>query len=442
MDSTSPSPNTVIRNYLITVALYTLSASLIWGVNTLFLLDAGLEIFEVFIANAVFTGSMALFEIPTGVLADTRGRRASFLLSLAVLLLGTLGYVGVAAIQGGLWLFVVMSIVLGLGYTFYSGAMEAWLVDALDATGFEGKLDQIFARSAMASGAAMLIGSVAGGLLGELDLSVPFLVRAGLLGLVFVFAYITMHDIGFQPIKTTLSSLPSEMSKITRASITYGWKQNEVRLLILAGVVQATLLAWGFHAWQPYFLDLLGREVTWVAGVIAALISISTILGNTVVEWFTKFCGRRTTLLLWAAGISAAAVVGVGLTGSFWVAVGLYLLSMGAYGVITPVKQAYLHQIIPSEQRATVISFDSLLASGGSMLGQGGLGYLAQIRSLSTGYVTGGITTLLALPILYALRRLDKPTDYIVGEAGKSGVCAAQGLPEVATVDAKARQAS
>ncbi len=68
----------VFRDYLIISGLYTLSASLIWGVNTLFLLDAGLNIQEVFIANAAFTAGMAIFEIPTGVVADTVGRRASF----------------------------------------------------------------------------------------------------------------------------------------------------------------------------------------------------------------------------------------------------------------------------------------------------------------------------------------------------------------------------
>ena len=436
------SSESIIHRYLAIVSLYTLSASLIWGVNTLFLLDAGLEIFEIFIANAVFTGSMALFEIPTGVLADTRGRRTSFLLSLVVLLLGTLGYVGAAQVGAGLWLYVSMSIVLGLGYTFYSGAVEAWLVDALNETGYDGDLDKVFARSAMATGAAMLIGSIGGGFLGNLNLSFPFLVRAGMLGLVFIFAYFTMHDIGFSPIKTNLEALPGEMSKIARASITHGWNQPEMRLLILSGVVNAIVLAWGFHAWQPYFLNLLGQNLTWVAGVIAALVSLSTILGNSVVEWFSKFCGRRTTLLLWASVVSSITLVGVGLTNSFYVAVGLYLVSMVAYGVLTPVKQAYMHKIIPSEQRATVISFDSLMASGGSMIGQSGLGYLAHVRSFSSGYITGGLTTILAIPVLMLLRRLNKPTDLIVGEAGKSGVCAAQGLPDVAGVDSKARQAS
>jgi hypothetical protein len=76
------------------------------------------------------------------------------------------------------------------------------------------------------------------------------------------------------------------------------------------------------------------------------------------------------------------------------------------------------------------------------MLGQSGLGYLAQIRSLASGYVIGGTTTLLALPVLIYLRRLNSHQDYIMGDAGKSGVCAAQGLPEVATIDPKSRRAA
>lgn len=75
----------------------------------------GLDIFEVFVANAIFAAAMALFEVPTGLVADTRGRRLSFLLSLAILLTGTRGYVGATALGGGIVLFAAMSIVLGLG---------------------------------------------------------------------------------------------------------------------------------------------------------------------------------------------------------------------------------------------------------------------------------------------------------------------------------------
>ncbi len=432
MTVTSASSTSIIRRYLVLTGLYTLSASIIWGVNTLFLLDAGLEILEVFIANAAFTASMALFEIPTGVLADTRGRRASFLLSIGILLIGTVGYVLVAAQGGGLPLFVLMSVVLGLGFTFYSGAMEAWLVDALAETGFGGQLDRVFARAAFVSGAAMLIGTISGGLLGTLDLALPFVVRAALLGILLGIAFTGMHDLGFNPLPARLKTLPEEMRKVAAASLQYGWQNREVRLLILAAMVQAIFTAWGFHAWQPYFLDLLGLDLAWVAGVIAALVALATMAGNALVEFFTRFCGRRTTMILWATGIISVVTIGVGLTDHFFLAVGLYLVSMAASGVISPVKQAYMHQLIPGDKRATVISFDSLVSSGGSMVGQGGLGFLAQMRGLGSGYLAGGILMLAGLPFVWLLRRKNSLADFFEGSrAGHTGACAAQGLPVI-----------
>ena len=191
----------VVRTYFAIAGLYTLSASLIWGVNTLFLLDAGLDIFETFVANAAFTAGMVIFEIPTGVVADTRGRRLSFLLSAVTLLVGTIAYVWIAALGGGLLPFVAASVLLGVGFSFYSGAIEAWLVDALKATGFTGQLDRVFARGAIVSGAAMLVGTVGGGLLGSVDLAWPYLVRAALLAAVFAVALHYMRDIGFVPVR-------------------------------------------------------------------------------------------------------------------------------------------------------------------------------------------------------------------------------------------------
>src|SRR5207245_8012482 len=97
-------------------------------------------------------------------------------------------------------------------------------------------------------------------------------------------------------------------------------------------------------------------------------------------------------------------------------------------------RQAYLHQVIPSEQRATALSFDSLLSNGASMVGQSGLGYLAHVQSIGRAYVAGGLAALFALPFVGRLRALGEDADRIVGAAGKAGACAAQGLPGVAGV--------
>ena len=121
------SAQTVQRTYLLLTLLTTLAASFIWGINTLFLLDAGLSNTEAFAANAFFTVGQVIFEIPTGVVADTRGRRFSFMLGAATLLASTLLYYVMWQVHASLLGFALASILLGLGFTFFSGATDAWL---------------------------------------------------------------------------------------------------------------------------------------------------------------------------------------------------------------------------------------------------------------------------------------------------------------------------
>jgi MFS family permease len=77
----TPGAREVQRTYLTLTVLATLSASFIWGINTLFLLDAGLSATQASSANAFYTLGAVVFEIPTGIVADTWGRRASYLLA-------------------------------------------------------------------------------------------------------------------------------------------------------------------------------------------------------------------------------------------------------------------------------------------------------------------------------------------------------------------------
>ena len=143
---------TVQRTYLVLTLFTTLATSFIWGINTLFLLDAGLDNTQAFTVNAFFTVGQVLFEVPTGVVADTRGRRFSFLLGSATLLFSTLLYLVMWQVRAGLLGWALASILLGLGFTFFSGATEAWLVDALKATGFRGTLESVFAKAQIVSG--------------------------------------------------------------------------------------------------------------------------------------------------------------------------------------------------------------------------------------------------------------------------------------------------
>lgn len=407
----------VIRSYLTISALFTVSASLIWGINTLFLLDAGLSIFEVFIANATFTAAMALFEIPTGVVADTRGRRASFLLSALTLAAGTLAYVGVAAINGGLLMFCLAGVILGLGYTFYSGAVEAWLVDALAATGFTDAMDKVFARAQIVASVAMLVGTVGGGLLGQFDLALPYVVRTGFILIAFAVGYLTMHDLGFTPRTMRLKSLGVEMRKVATAGMTFGWRAPSMRVLVLESFVRMGFFSWAWYAWQPYFLELYGDNAIWLSGLIAALFALAGIAGNWLVRRLAQPGMRRTTLLLAASVASSLTMILTGTIRSFWITVPVFLLGAVAGGLLQPVRQTYLHRSIPTSERATLVSFDSLMGSLGSVGGQTGLGYLSQERSVPVGFVAGGLVTLLSIPLFARLRALEEPADLITADA-------------------------
>ena len=203
----NPAARRVQRIYLLLLLLNTLAASFIWGINTLFLLDAGLTNTQAFSANACFTAGMVVFEVPTGVVADTRGRRVSYLLGALTLAVSTILYLLMWRIDAPFWAWAITSALLGLGFTFFSGTVEAWLVDALTFTGYlreSGKLETVLAKGEIVEGTAMLIGSVAGGVIAQAtNLGVPYAIRAAVLIVTFVCAFVLMRDIGFAPGRST-----------------------------------------------------------------------------------------------------------------------------------------------------------------------------------------------------------------------------------------------
>ena len=108
-------PQTVMRTYLTLTLLSTLAASFIWGVNTLFLLDAGLSNTQAFTVNAFFTAGQVIFEIPTGVVADTRGCKTSYLWGAFTLLVSTLLYLYMWQTEAGLVGWAIASVLIGFG---------------------------------------------------------------------------------------------------------------------------------------------------------------------------------------------------------------------------------------------------------------------------------------------------------------------------------------
>ncbi|MGH2475877.1 MAG: MFS transporter, partial [Candidatus Limnocylindrales bacterium] len=325
---------TIQRTYLVLTLLTTLSASFIWGVNTLFLLDAGLSNTEAFAANAFFAVGQVIFEVPTGVVADTRGRRFSFLLGTATLLVSTLLYLVMWQIQASFIGWAVASMLLGLGFTFFSGATEAWLVDALGTSGFAGDLESVFGRAQTVSGAAMLLGSVLGGVVAQAtDLGVPYLLRAAMLGVTLVVALWFMHDIGFQPRRG--ANPVDEVRSVLRGSIDGGWRNPPVRWLMLAAPFASGVGFYAFYALQPYLLELYGDSGAYsIAGLAAAIVAGAQIVGGLIVPWVRRLFRRRTDVLILGGLANVALLALIGVTDTFVFA----LVLLAAWAMIFAVE--------------------------------------------------------------------------------------------------------
>ncbi len=408
-----PTPRSVQRTYLLLILGNTLAASFIWGINTIFLLDAGLSNLEAFAANAFFTVGMVLFEVPTGIVADTVGRRASYLLGTLTLTASTLLYVLLWQIEAPFWQWAVVSILLGLGFTFFSGAVEAWLVDALTATGFTGAMESVFGRGQVVGGAAMLTGSVAGGFIAQqTSLGVPFVLRGIVLMLMFVVAFRLMHDTGFTPAK---GGRPlAEMRKIASASIEFGWRVPAVKWLMVQALFTGGVGIYGFYALQPYLLELYGDpEAYQIAGLVAAIVAGAQILGGLAASRIRGIFRRRTSALIATAALSTVALGLIGVFENFWAVIGLIVVWGLLFAATMPIRQTYLNGLIPSRQRATILSFDSLMGSSGGVWAQPVLGRAADVWGYAPSYLMAAGISTLAIPFLVLSRRQNAPADTV-----------------------------
>lgn len=405
------------RVYLTLMLGNTLAASFIWGINTLFLLDAGLTNFEAFAANAFFTAGMVIFEIPTGVVADTLGRKASYLLGTITLAATTFLYWMLWVWHAPFIWWAVVSVLLGLGFTFFSGAVEAWLVDALTYTGYTGAMEAVFGRGLVVTGIAMFAGSVLGGVVAQAtNLGVPFLLRAAVLVLMLVFAAFVMRDLGFTPDRSR-GPIAATRHVLTQ-SIDHGLRKKSVRYLILSAPFASGVGIYAFYALQPYLLVLFGDPSAYaIAGLAAAVLSLAQIAGGILAPRIRGLFRRRTTTVIAASIGSVVVLIALGLISVFWVAVVLLVLWGFVFAVAEPVRQAYLNDMIPSKQRATVLSFDSLFASLGGVVIQPGLGRAADVWSYGTSLVIGGIVELIGVPLMLASRRQNEPADTARSEA-------------------------
>jgi MFS family permease len=186
-----------------------------------------------------------------------------------------------------------------------------------------------------------------------------------------------------------------------------------VKYLMIAGVFTGGVVVYVFYALQPYLLDLYGdSEAYGIAGLAAAIIAGAQILGGLASGRLRGLFRRRTTAILVGEGIGVLSILLIGLIANFWAAIALIVVWGLMYSAALPIRRAYINGLIPSQQRATILSFDSLMASSGGVVAQPVLGRVADVWGYPASYLVSSAINAVALPFLVWSRRQNAPADF------------------------------
>jgi MFS family permease len=186
---------------------------------------------------------------------------------------------------------------------------------------------------------------------------------------------------------------------------------------MLAAPFTAGVGIYAFYAFQPYLLQLYGDPTAYgVAGLAAAAIAGAQIFGGLIQTRVRRLFRLRTEALLVGGVLTVVLLALVGLTNQFAFALLLILGWSLVFAIESPLRQAFLNGVIPSAQRATVLSFDSLMGSAGGVITQPVLGHVADANGYGASYLVSAGISALALPLIFLARREKAASDPITSD--------------------------
>jgi MFS family permease len=379
---------------------------LVATVYSLYLLHHGLDLFQVNLVNTVFMLSSVIFEIPTGAYADYAGRKKAVLLSFMCLPIGF----GIYFFSSNIGWFMFAELWTAFSMACLSGALDAWMVDKLHHQGYGNKTDLVFSHGGMASGLALLLGGFIGAQLANIQLGLPFGIGALLALLTFALARWGMIEakIQVQHSQFHLVNGIKRMRSVLQQSIKYGIKHPVVIWLLLATVIANLAFQPLNMYWAPRIAQLTNQQV-WLLGYVWAGVSISLMLGAYLAKRFTKLTISYRWLFVIATLLSAIPIITIASTSVVSTLVTGFLIYEIGRGLMAPLQKSYLNQYIPSSERATLLSFDSLMSKLGAGIGLLVFGWIAKQYSISLTWLIAGMVLLLLIPLYsYAVSKAQK----------------------------------
>ncbi|WP_409300977.1 MFS transporter [Peribacillus sp. SCS-155] len=372
--------------------------------------------FQLLLVGTVLELTILIFETPTGVFADSKGRRFSVILGTAILgaaftLEGLVPsihniFAGAVSLFAGI---LIAEIIRGFGETFISGAAEAWVTDELG----DQHIGPVFLSAARYNQAAAAFGILTSVGLASIALHLPY-IAGGVVYLslaIFLFLYMKEHTISAGKKMPSTSSAAS--LQIFKSGITAVRRSQILMILLFTTLLQGAASEGFDRLWEAHFLITITfpkflslNEAVWF-GIISITANILSFLATGAAGRYIDTVNEKLIVrtLTFFTVIKIGVIALFAFSGNFLIAFISYMLLSVAGTIIYPLYRTWLNQNIPNHARATVLSiasqFDALgQTAGGPLVGLAGTGYT--IRNAI--FISG----LLQLPVLYLFYRAQR----------------------------------
>ena len=357
-----------IRSLSLYEFLATFGIGLTAATGSLLQLKVGMSIADIAFVNIVFWATIILMELPTGMLADGRGRIWSVRIGITIFALGCFAYAGVQGVGTAL----IAEITLGIAHAFISGAEAAWVTDALKKRGEDHLVGRAFGSQAMAAAVGFLGGGVVGGMVGTIDLRLGWIGAGIFVSASAAVAWRVMDDAG------EIDDRPTELEAL-RLSCRALRGRPALLWSVAASAVLGLVVVFN-HLWQPFFLPAMGQaNLGWLCVPIQGSILFAGWLARRPGA-FESRGAEGIVLALFLAGAGLVAITAV--AGASLMVSALVVHEFGR-GLFRPLIGTYTQRRVDSRFRATFGSLQSLLGKTGFALALLLVWFLSQDKDAS-----------------------------------------------------------
>jgi MFS family permease len=343
MNGTSIERN-IAKNYLFTFLWGTSLSEAVW---MLYLAFRGMSLVQIGLIESVFHGTSLLMEVPTGIIADRFGRKTSRLLGRLMAMLGSVLMIG----SRSFWGFVLAFVFIALSYNLESGAGDALVYDSLVQCGKQDRYSRVKGRQEVAWQAAQIVSLVASGVVATFDYTLAYILTLGIQGISFAFSF-TFEEprIGASGAKDRKRGILQHIVGSFRVL-----RDNRGIIVYILFIEGFSLFCTTLHFYFQNFLKSRGL-VEWQIGIVLALSSLAGMLGAAGTHWLEKRFGKR-----WLVSLSPfIALAAFGLIAFSGLEIPAMILRGAVEGILFVSFSDSINRLIPSEHRATLLSFEAM----------------------------------------------------------------------------------